>query len=78
MRLAGSLRDVRERQQRIGRRLDDRERSAVTGTSERVPVARIEAPERDAEPLQDPGRESVEAVVAARGERQRAALHAGA
>ena len=74
MRVAGSLRDVRERQQRVGRRLDDRERRAVAGTAERVPVARIEAPERDAEPLQDPGRESVEAVVAARGQRQRAAL----
>ena len=74
MRVLGGPRDVREREQRVGRGLDDRERGAVAGAAEGRPVAGVVAAQLDAEALQDPGRESLEAVVAARRQRQRAAL----
>ena len=76
MRVGGGPRDVREREQRVGRRLDDRERGAVAGAAEARRVARVVAAQLDAEALQDPGRESLEAVVAARRQRQGAALSA--
>ena len=58
----------------IGRSLDDRERGAVAGAAEAVAIAGVEAPHLHAEALQDPGREALEAVVAAGRQCQGAAL----
>ena len=66
--------DVRQRQQRVGGRLDDRERRAVAGPAEVARVARVVAAHLDAEALEDPGREALEAVVAARRQREGRAL----
>ena len=72
--VAGCAGDVRERDQWIGRSLDDRERGAVAGAAEAVTIAGVEAPHLHAEALQDPGREALEAVVAAGRQCQGAAL----
>ena len=58
--------DVGQRQQRVGRRLDDGERRAVAGPAEVLRVACVVAAHDDAEALEDPGGEPREAVVAAR------------
>ena len=78
MRVARCAGDVREREQWIGRSLDDRERGAVAGAAEAVAIAGVEAPHLHAEALQDPGREALEAVVAAGRQCQGAALVRGA
>ena len=71
VRVLRRLRDVRERQQRVGRRLDDREGRARAGPAEALAVAHVVAAQLDAEAPEDPGREAVEAVVAAGRQRDR-------
>ena len=74
VRVARGLGDVGQREQRVRRRLDDRERRAVAGAAEALGVAHVIAAQLHAEALEDPRREALEAVVAARRQRQRRSL----
>ena len=62
----GGRRDVGDRERRVGRRLDDRERRAVAGAPEAVGVAQVVAAHLDAEAREHLGAEQLDLVVAAR------------
>ena len=66
--------DVGDAQERVRRRLDDRERRTVAGTAEAVRIAEVVAAHVDAEVREHLGAEQLDLVVAARRDDERLAL----